>query len=126
MFKFHFFRYAMRFASSYLDSVTLIPLGTSNVTSISSSFFQIKSKAVEINGVHYINPQFRVMKRFKIDDEVDEMYDSIRMSFICVLHKYFMLRDLQMEETILRLERIDCTDPNQTKYVMVSDVTVKL
>ena len=87
--------------------------------------FQMTSKDVEINGVHYINPQFRVMKRFKINDKVNEMYDSIRTSFICVLREYFMLHDLQMEEIILRMEKVDCTDQTLSKYVIVTDFNVK-
>ena len=79
-------------------------------------------RQVEINGVHYINPQFRVIKRFQTDGELN---DSIRIPFVCVLHKYFMIRDLQMEEITLRLDSIECSDQTTSKFVLVSDFNVK-
>ena len=102
------------------------PLGVLvNVTLLNISFFQISGNPVEVHDVHYINPQFQVTKRFEIDNELHEMYDSIRLPFTCVLRKYFMMRNLPIQELILRLERIDCTYSTLSQYAIVSDLNLK-
>ena len=87
--------------------------------------FKISGNPVEVNGVHYINPQFHVMKKFEIDDQLHEMYDSIRVPFTCMIRSYFMMRNLHIQEITLRLERIDCINSTHSTYTVVSDFNMK-
>ena len=95
------------------------------ITLIKLISFKISGNPVEVNGVHYINPQFQVVKRFEIDDELHEMYDSIRVPFTCVIRSYFMMRNLQIQEITLRLERIDCINSTHGTNTVVSDFNMK-
>ena len=65
------------------------------------------------------------MKRFEIDDELHEMYDSIRVPFTCIIRSYFMIRNLQIQEITLRLEKIDCKNLTHRTYTIVSDFNLK-